>query len=258
MGELLIFRKAVADAHPEVCLRPGVGYPDWSAVDSSAVRGALGAMLGAADVTRRWSGIAEPEDRVRRAVLDHYAETGYPPSVARLTAATGLEPEDVRRVLGTLAARDMIGLGVSGVTITGAAPFTESDSPHLVCLGGHEINATSAIDALGAGVMCRRDVQIGSRCPTCGGAIHLETRDRGAALGRAMPRGTVVWMASDPVGERATAPSSRTTAFFCTRDHLVAWRKSAGAGAAGVRLSLDEALQAAKALFGPLLAPALN
>jgi len=258
MAELLIFRKAVADAQPEVCLRPGVGYPDWSAVDSSAVRGALGAMLGAADVTRRWSGIAEPEDRVRRAVLDHYAETGYPPSVARLTAATGLEPEAVRRVLGTLAARDMIGLGVSGVTITGAAPFTESDSAHTVLLGGHEINATSAIDALGAGIMCRRDVEIASRCPTCGGAIRLETRDRGAALGRVAPRGVVVWMGSDHARDGAAARSSRTTAFFCAADHLAAWRKSAGAGAAGVRLSLDEALQAAKALFGPLLAPALN
>ncbi len=258
MAELLIFRKAVADAQPEVCLRPGVGYPDWPAVDSSAVRGALGAMLGAADVTRRWSGIAEPEDRVRRAVLDHYAETGYPPSVARLTAATGLEPEAVRRVLGTLAARDMIGLGVSGVTITGAAPFTEGDSAHTVLLGGHEINATSAIDALGAGIMCRRDVEIASRCPTCGGAIRLETRDRGAALGRVAPRGVVVWMGSDHARDGAAARSSRTTAFFCAADHLAAWRKSAGAGAAGVRLSLDEALQAAKALFVPLLAPALN
>ncbi len=258
MGRLLIFRKAVADAQPEVCLRPGVGYPDWSAVDSNAVRGALGAMLGASDAARRWSGIAEPEDRVRRAVLDHYVDTGYPPSVARLTAATGLEPEDVRRVLGALAARDMITLGVSGVTITGAAPFTESDSPHTVFLGGHEINATSAIDALGAGVMCRRDVEIGSRCPACGGAIHLETRDRGAALGRVMPRKTVVWMGSDPVRDGAAAPSSPTTAFFCERHHLAAWRRSAGASAEGVRLSLDEALQAAKALFGPLLAPALN
>ena len=258
MAELLIFRKAVADAQPEICLRPGVGYPDWSAVDSNAVRGALGAMLGAAGVTRRWSGIAEPEDRLRRAILDHYAETGYPPSVARLTVATGLEPEDVRRVLGTLAARDMIGLGVSGVTITGAAPFTESDSPHKVFLGGHEINAISAIDALGAGIMCRRDVEICSRCPICGGEIQLETRDRGAALDRVTPRGVVVWMASDHARDGAAARSSRTTAFFCAADHLAAWRKSAGAGAGGVRLSLDEALQAAKALFGPLLAPALN
>ena len=258
MGELLNFRKAVTDAQPEVRLRPGVGYPDWSAVESRTLRGALGTMLGASDMTRRWSGIAEPEDRVHRAVLDHYAETGYPPSVARLTAATGLEPEDVRQLLGTLAARDMIALGVSDVTITGAAPFTESDSPHRVHMGGHEINATSAVDALGAGIMCRRDVQIASRCPACGGAIHLETRERGAGLGRAMPSGTVVWMGSDHVSDGAAVPPSRTTAFFCERDHLALWRKSEGAGAEGVRLSLDEALQAARALFGPLLAPALN
>jgi hypothetical protein len=257
MGELLIFRKTVANVQPEICLRPGVGYPDWSAVDSTAVRGALGAMLGASDAARRWSGIAEPEDRVRRAVLDHYAETGYPPSVARLTAATGLEPEDVRRILGALAARDVIALGVSGVTITGAAPFTESDTPHSVCLGGHEINTTGAIDALGAGIMCQRKVRIDSLCPACGGAIQLETRERGAALGRATPRGTVVWMGSDLVGDDAAAPSNPMTAFFCARDHLAAWRKLAGTGAAGVRLSLDEALQAAKALFGPLLAPAI-
>lgn len=45
-------------------------------------------------------------------------------------------------------------------------------------------------------------------------------------------------------------------AFFCSEDHLEAWRHTNYSGATGCRLALDEALQVGRALFAPVLRPA--
>ena len=255
MGELLILRRPMGEVRPEVGLRPGVRYPDWSQARSHAARAAISAMLEAFDLTRRWAGISEPEDRLRRAILVHYGETGYPPSIRRLAAKTGLEADAVEPLLERLAARDMIVLGGCRVTITGAYPFTEIDTPHSVVLDGRTINTMCAIDALGVGVMYDRDVVIASRCLDCGGPIDVETHERGAALKRYTPARTVVWLGTGYAGDCAAKSMCKSMAFFCSDDHLASWRQGAGAGNEGYRLMIDEGLEAGKALFAPLLAP---
>jgi hypothetical protein len=42
--------------------------------------------------------------------------------------------------------------------------------------------------------------------------------------------------------------------FFCSAAHLEAWRSANHPDAAGFRLSLDEAVQVGRAIFGPTLA----
>ena len=56
-------------------------------------------------MTRKWSGIKPDEDRVRIAVLTHYAEAGHAPSHERLVEITGFERDEVVHLLGQLQER---------------------------------------------------------------------------------------------------------------------------------------------------------
>ena len=238
---------------PDVRLRPGVMYPDWSVVTSDAVVQAIGQLFAAADLVRRLSAITEVEDRLRRAILEHYGDTGRPPSVRQMSSATGLAPGALSDVLAGLEARDMVLLDDDG-GVAGAYPFTEDDTAHRVTLDGHTINTMCAIDALGVGAMYGRDVVIASRCLNCGGPVRVATRDRGAALESYTPARTVVWLGTGYAGGCAAKSACKSMAFFCSDDHLASWREDGGGE--GFRLSIDEGLQAGRALFQPLLAPA--
>ena len=238
---------------PGVRLRPGVEYPDWSVVTSDAVVEALTAFFDAFDLVRSWSAIGEVEDRLRRVILEHYGATGGPPSARQMSSASGLAPDALGGVLAGLEARDMVLLDDGG-GVAGAYPFIEADTAHRVTLGGHTINTMCAIDALGVGAMYDRDVVIASRCLECGGPIHVETHDCGRALKRYTPARTVVWLGTGYAGGCAAKSACKSMAFFCSDDHLASWRKDGGGE--GFRLSIDEGLQAGRALFQPLLAPA--
>ena len=239
----------------EISLRPGVAFPDWPAITSATAAESLVAILEAFGVETRWSGLGDAEDRVRRAILEHYGKTGEAPSVAALTGATGMGRHVLNALIGKLESRDMVVLDPGG-TITGAYPFTERDTGHRVRLGDRLLNAMCAIDALGAGAMYHMDATIDSTCPACGGAIHVETKRNGAALAAFSPSGAVVWSGIQYFDSCAAESLCTVIAFFCSDEHLVTWRDAKHPGGKGVRLSMDEGLQVGKAIFTPLLAPA--
>ena len=238
----------------EIPLRPGVAFPDWSVVTSETAAEALQSILEAFGVETRWSGLGDGEDRVRRAILEHYGKSGEAPSMAALTGATGLARDVLGELIGKLESRDMVVLDPGGRAIVGAYPFTERDTGHRVRLGDRLLNAMCAIDALGAGAMYNTDATIDSTCPACGGAIHVETRDNGAALAAFSPSGAVVWSGIQYFDSCAAESLCTVIAFFCSDEHLVTWRNAKHPGGKGVRLSMDEGLQVGKAIFTPLLA----
>ncbi len=240
----------------EMSLRPGVTFPNWSVVTSETARKAVDSILEAFGVEKRWSGIGDAEDRVRRAVLEHYAQSGHAPSIAELSKSSGITRDETRELLRKLWARDMVVLDRSGETITGAYPFTERETGHRVRLGDRVLNAMCAIDALGAGAMYGRDATIDSTCPACGSAIHIETRDNGAALATFSPSGAVVWSGIQYAKGCAADSLCTVLVFFCSDAHLESWRNANHPGVKGFRLSMEEGLQAGKAIFTPLLAPA--
>jgi hypothetical protein len=110
-----------------------------------------------------------------------------------------------------------------------------------------------AVDALGIGAMIDRDIAISSRCRQCGAPIRIATRDRGRALAHIEPTKVVMWQSVRYDGACAANSLCTTTAFFCSDDHLSAWRREYPAEP-GFRLSIEEGLQAGRALFGPSLA----
>lgn len=102
-------------------MRPGVTFPDWSAVTSSVVEGALLAMAGSDHVLNRWNGYDPTTDRVRVALLQLYVEQRRAPSVGMLAERTGLGETALRPFLEELRRRDLVVL--DGNKITGAYPF---------------------------------------------------------------------------------------------------------------------------------------
>lgn len=233
-------------------VRPGVTFPDWSVVKSADVKEALLAMVGSDHVLTRWSGYDRGADRVRIALLQLYAEDGRAPDIRALAARAGLSEMAIRPLLEELRRRDLV--VVDGERIVGAYPFTDQDTGHRVTLDGRVLNAMCAVDALGIGAMTDQDITIASQCRHCDSPIRIATRDRGRALADIEPPSAVMWQSVRYEGACAANSLCAATAFFCSDDHLSAWRRGRSADEPGFRLSIEEGLEAGRALFGPSLA----
>ena len=237
----------------KITIRPGVTFPDWSAVRSDHVRETLDDIFAVFGIAKCWDGYGEREDRVRRAILDLFARLGRPPVLAELAEAAGVAAGELSELLASLRARDLVVLAEDGA-ITGAYPITGRDTEHKVAIGDQVLNAMCAIDALGAGAMYGRDVVIDSKCRNCGADIRVETRDRGDSLGDHAPSEVVVWSGIQYQDGCAETSLCTVIAFFCTDQCLATWREENYPDITGYRLSLDEGFQAGKAIFSPMLA----
>lgn len=243
---------AFAETLPSYVVRPGVTFPDWSAVSSPVVKEALLAMVSTDHVLNRWSGYEAATDRIRVALLQLYAEDGRAPAIDVLAQRAGLSETAIRSLLQELRRRDLVVL--DGERIVGAYPFTDQDTGHRVTLDGRVLNAMCAVDALGIGAMTGRDIAIASRCRHCGTPIRIITQDRGRALADVAPGTAVVWLSVRYEGGCAANSLCTATSFFCSDDHLAAWHRERSADEPGFRLSIEEALEAGRAIFGPSLA----
>jgi mercuric reductase len=233
-------------------LRPGVTVPDWSVVASPRAREGLQTLLQSEHLLHPWSGYSVEVDRVRNAVLRLYAETGRAPGVEAVTERSGMSAAAVRALVDDLGARDLVVLEAG--RIIGAYPFTDIDTGHRVTWDGHAVNAMCAVDALGVGAMLGRGTAIASRCRHCAAPVRIETRDDGRRLAVAEPEAAVVWLSTRYEDCCAAKSLCRETTFFCSDEHLEAWRSESRAHLPGVRLTTEEALQVGRAIFGPSLA----
>lgn len=244
--------KLVAQGFPTTEMQPGVMFPDWTAVRSAQAGEALVAILGAFRADECWRGYSAIEHVVRSTIIRHYAATGSAPSLGGLEVATRVPQDALRRLLRQLRDRDLVVM--DGERIVGAYPLTNRKTEHQVHLGGTIVHAMCAVDALGVGAMLGRDIEVSSACRQCGAAIAVATRGAGAALASFAPAGTLVWSAPRTGPGCAADTLCTVIAFFCCATHLEAWRSANHPRATGYRLSLDEALQVGRAIFGPTLA----
>jgi hypothetical protein len=153
---------------PSYAVRPGVTFPDWAAVTSPQARQALLAIFEAIDAERTWRDYTPAEDAVRTTLLRLYAEQGRAPPIGDLARHAGASESAIRSLLASLKSRDLLVLEDDGELIVGAYPWTDRETEHQVSLGERTLNALCAIDALGAGALYGCDVEIRSRCRSCG------------------------------------------------------------------------------------------
>jgi hypothetical protein len=241
---------------PSYAVRRGISFPDWTAVTSPTMREALLAIFEALDVEKTFQAYSPAEDRMRIAVLHLYAEQGRAPTFDELAKRAGISESAVRPILESLKARDLVVLDANGERLVGAYPFTDRDADHRVRLGDQTVNAMCVIDALGAGDMYGRDIEIHSHCRSCAAPIKLTTSNQGRALAHVEPATAVVWSGIRRTDGCAANSMCTIIAFFCDDFHLEAWRRKHHPESVGFRLSIDEALEAGRAIFAPSLASA--
>lgn len=241
-----------------VKLRPGVFRPDLSVVTTAAAAAALdGRVEARPTLIGKWlHELTLEEDRVWRAVLILYGRLGRAPALPEIGADTGLQETEARRLLERLAQYDLLALDGAG-GIRHAYPFAEDETGHRVVLGKHTFNALCAIDALGAGEMYESDIRVQSECRYCGEAVEITTALRGKKLGSIVPAGSVVWY-DFAYSDSAAASCCPAIAFFCSEQHLQLWLNAGSADRNGMRLSLPEAFEVGRAIFGPILRAGAN
>jgi hypothetical protein len=223
--------------------------PDWAVVSAPRARRAIEGIVAAGHYDSRFGELDSPASLVLAHILRLYARRGRAPAVGELAAAAALPESSIKEQLILLRARDLVLLNPTGEAILGAYPFSEAVTGHSVTFEGtgHTLATMCAIDALGAGAMCRDDVTIRSACGTCGGDIVALTSDRGMTLGPILPIDACLWVGLRPSCGCAADTLCRELLFFCSDEHLVWWRK--GRSDNGHRLTPEEAFQVGKALF---------
>lgn len=192
------------------------------------------------------------EDQVRCYVLRSFA-LGTTPRVMTLAEWCRIPPVQIREILRRLTAMDLLLLDATGETVLAAYPFSATPTPHRVRLVGREVFALCAVDALGIPALLQEAADISSRCAHCGSPVEVQALPEKAT--RYLPSETVVWFPTSE--ECCSVAESRcpSIGFFCSSDHLEAWRQIKGQPP-GVVFSLPEAFEAGKEIFGSLLAGA--
>jgi mercuric reductase len=239
-------------SHWTIEIRPGVVFPDWYVIGSPQAKDALVAILAAFRADACWRDYSADDDRARSIIIRHYARTGHSPSLSDLTSTTGMADEALKSVLLRLRQRDLVVM--DDERIVGAYPLTDRITDHEVRIAGKTVHAMCAVDALGIGDMFGEDVEISSSCRHCRAPITVTTRGGGTALETFAPPGTIVWSGIRNSEGCAADTLCTVIAFFCSDDHLEAWRRENYPHIEGYRLSLDEALQVGRAIFAPTLA----
>ncbi|MFT6673825.1 MAG: hypothetical protein ACJAVZ_005327 [Afipia broomeae] len=240
---------------PAVEIRPGVFRPNWSFATSVAARRALhGRIAARAGLLDQWSHRLEAtEDTVWRTALQLYGASGRAPSVSEIAEASGILPNRVVDILRKLQSHDLVALDQTSNRIRLAYPFTDSVTGYRVELNGHVLHALCAIDALGVADMYDADTAISSPCVHCGETIRARTAYKGSAVQSFSPLSAVVWYDFAYDG-RAASSCCLAIAFFCSDGHLQQWLDFQKVRREGIRLTMDQALEVGRAIFGPVLA----
>lgn len=200
-----------------------------------------------------WRSRAAPLDpvgrRLHRMILRAFASTGGPPSRAEMSQLADDDSAAIDEVLARLHRADVLRLDPAG-RLAVAYPFSAAPTRHRVrILGGADVYAMCAVDALGISAMLGADTEISSTDPLTGEPVAVQTVD-GEASWRP---DTAVVIIPAQAGEGPSADCCCSSInFFASRRTADAWAAAQPDRAAEI-LDPAEAEQLARRIFGSLL-----
>ncbi|WP_456473687.1 organomercurial lyase [Candidatus Pyrohabitans sp.] len=190
------------------------------------------------------------ENEIRKCILRGFASRGRAPTPEEIAAQLALPIDTVSKAIEKLGNADI--LRSRGGHIISAYPFSAVGTHHRVIFeDGHEVYALCATDALGVHFMLGEDITVLSTCPECKDEIRIAVRE--GRITSITPEDAVEFVA-----ERERCGCTAETLcpfinFFCSREHLLAWRLKNPEYRDGEAYSPDEALEHGKAIFGDFL-----
>jgi Alkylmercury lyase len=194
--------------------------------------------------------LSPEENAVRKAILAAFAEKGSAPSVHEVAHTLARPVGEVLAGCQKLAADDLIVWKEDEARIVSAYPFSGVPTAHHVLIDGHNLlYAMCAIDALGIPFMLGQGARIQSTCFFCQQPVTVDVH--GGSLQEASSLTTVVWF-SERDGCCVAEARCPLMNFFCHERHLHAWLTTSP-DERGTALSVREAIDVSKAIFGELL-----
>lgn len=134
--------------------------------------------------------------------------------------------------------------------IAAAYPYSSKPTIHRVNLGGKNVFANCAVDALGIPFMIRKDAVVTSECFRCKRPIKVVIL--GTKLSSSEPSDIQVWLSDQERSQCALNFICPSINFFCSRQHLDEWKK-VHPNDKGQPLTIEEAVQAGKVIFDKFL-----
>ncbi len=194
----------------------------------------------------RTAQLDEGERSLYHSILRSFARGETPDATALATQAEhhGL---DLPVTLASLAAEDLVHTGADGA-ITVASPAGRPTA-HRVQLDVHEVHAMCAIDALGMAPMFGRPIRVESSDPVSGDTVRVELAPDGDASWT--PQEAVVVSGSSCDGA-AFNGCCHVLNFFSARENAEQYL-SARADVRGIVISIREAIEAGRCVFGDAL-----
>jgi hypothetical protein len=191
------------------------------------------------------------ENDTRKYILREFAAHGKPPAMSALIKKMKLPSiAAARRIIRRLHEADI--LTKEGEEIISAYPFSARTTRHRVVFkDGHEVYALCATDALGVHFMLHLPITVRSRCPACENEMTIEMRDGRVASSN--PDGIVQFVSSSGKCGCTAKTFCPNMNFFCSREHVAAWRERNPALAKGELYSLQQTLEYGRHIFGSFL-----
>jgi Alkylmercury lyase len=226
----------------------GEGADTAAALTAAALTAAAipSSKLGSA----RHARLSEPERELYFWILRRFATGGRPSSAETRAAAKrlGLETDPA---LATLAREDLVHRG-SDSEIAVAYPFSGRQTAHRVRLvGGPEVDAMCAIDALGIAPMFGQPIEIVSRDPLTGDEIAAQAEPNGQL--RWSPESAVVVCGAMAAAGDSCHGCCPVLNFFVSPASAERWLAE-HSQVRGTVVSIQEAAAAGRAVFGDVLA----
>ena len=222
---------------------------------SGELSASVAATLAAAEIPpsklgpARRARLSQSERELYFWILRQFASDGGPSSAELRAAAEelGLEADSA---LATLAREDLVHRGADG-EIAVAYPFSGTPTAHRVRFpDGPEVDAMCAIDALGIAPMFGKAIEIESRDPMSGDAIHARVAPD-APLEWTPESAVVVAGAIRSQGD-ASCGCCPVLNFFASAATAERWLAE-HPEARGTSISMREAAAAGRAVFGDVL-----
>ena len=156
--------------------------------------------------------------------------SGRAPSIDEAAAAAEVDSEKARAAVALVVSVGMA--EVEGELIVGMDGLTIRPTPHRLALDGAQLWTWCAYDIVGIAGALGADAVGHTSCGSCGLEIEVVVKE-------GLPEGQWIGWLPNEVCSNVRTEFCPTALFFCSREHLDAWRRAAGADQ-GEALSLGD------------------